>query len=74
MYFYNSVNQDYDFFINDGSIGNSILWFSLDKLIIARGVFNYDWQISDKYLETGDTELRKKIVRAGMYYLIQQQL
>ncbi len=67
MYFYNSVNQDYDFFINDGSIGNSRLGFPSDKLIIARGVFNYDWQISDKYLETGDTELRKNCPRRKYY-------
>ena len=66
MYFYNSVNQDYDFFINDGSIGNSRLGFPSDKLIIARGVFNYDWQISDKYLETGDTELRKNCPRRNV--------
>jgi predicted esterase len=63
MYFYNQRNEDYDFFIEDGSIGNSRLGFPADKLYVARGIFNYDWQIEDKYLETGDTELRKNCPR-----------
>ena len=60
MYYYNQGNQDYDFFIQDGCFGNSKLGFPEDKILIARGVFNYNWQISDEYLDKGDPELRKK--------------
>ncbi len=59
MFFCDNRNQDYDFSIQDGSVGNSKLGFPSEKLIIARGVFNYNWQIEDKYTETGDPELRK---------------
>ena len=60
MYYYNPVNQDYDFFIQDGSIGNRKLGFPADKILVARGIFNCNWQISDEYLDKGDPELRKK--------------
>jgi hypothetical protein len=63
MYFYNQRNENYDFSIQDGSIGNSQLGFPSDKLIVARGVFDNSWKVNEKYIETGDHELRKKCPR-----------
>ncbi|MGD8777463.1 MAG: prolyl oligopeptidase family serine peptidase [Ignavibacteria bacterium] len=63
MFFYNRGNDDLDFFIQDGCIVNSRLGYSADKLYVARGIFGYNWQINDEFLETGDPELRKKCPR-----------
>lgn len=60
MYLYTNGDENFDFFIKDGSVANRSLGFPSDKLIIARGVFDNNWKISDKYTETGDPELRKK--------------
>ncbi|MBI1932417.1 MAG: prolyl oligopeptidase family serine peptidase [Ignavibacteriales bacterium] len=60
MYFYTNGEEDFDFFIKDGSVVNRSLGFPSDKLIIARGIFDNNWKISDKYTETGDFDLRKK--------------
>jgi hypothetical protein len=59
LYFYNLRNRDVDFFIQDGCMANERQGRPSDKLFIARGTFDYNWQISDKTLETGDAELRK---------------
>ncbi|MGH7494338.1 MAG: prolyl oligopeptidase family serine peptidase [bacterium] len=59
LYFYSSRNREVDFFIQDGCVANERQGRPLDKLYIARGVFDYDWQMSDKTLEIGDAELRK---------------
>jgi hypothetical protein len=48
-----------DFFIQDGCIANERQGRPIDKLYIAKGIFDYNWQISDKTLETGDPELRR---------------
>jgi hypothetical protein len=59
MYSYRQSNEDYDFFIQDGCIPNSRLGRPMNKLYIARGIFDYNWQISDKIIDVGDSELRK---------------
>ena len=60
MYLYNG-NSDlrYDFFIQDGCIPDNHHGRPMDKLSIASGFFGPDWQINDRFLETGDPELRK---------------
>lgn len=63
MYFYNGVDENYDFVIKDGSVVNSHLGFPSDKLIIARGIFDKNWKISEKYLEEGDKDVRAKAPR-----------
>ncbi len=63
MFFCDNRNAAYDFSIQDGSIGNSRLGFPAEKLIIARGIFNYDWKINDKFLDTGDAEMIKNCPR-----------
>src|SRR5262245_26325184 len=59
LYFYTSRNRDVDFFIQDGCLANTRQGRPIDKLYIARGIFDYNWQVSDKTLEIGDPELRK---------------
>jgi predicted esterase len=63
MFSCDNKNENYDFSIQDGSIGNNRLGFPAEKLIIARGIFNYDWKINDKFLDTGDAEMRKNCPR-----------
>jgi len=60
MFFYNRGSDDLDFFIQDGSVENKRLGYSADKVSIARGIYDYNWQINDEFLETGDIDLRKK--------------
>ena len=45
-------NYGYDFSINDGCIPNRSKGRSFDKIIIARGMFNYNWEINDDYIAT----------------------
>ena len=59
MFFYNNNSPNYDFIIQDGCIPNNRLGRSAEKLNIASGSFDYNWQINDKMLEVGDKELRK---------------
>ncbi len=59
MYFYNNNSPNYDFIIQDGCIPNNRLGRSAEKLYIASGSFDYNWQINDKMLQVGDKELRK---------------
>ncbi|MBN2424793.1 MAG: prolyl oligopeptidase family serine peptidase [Calditrichaceae bacterium] len=59
MYSYNQNSNDCDFFIQDGCVPNKRLGRPMDKLYIAKGIFDYNWQIADELLETGDPELRK---------------
>jgi len=54
MFFYNGFTNDCDFIIQDGTIGHLN-----DRIFIARGLFNYNWQITDELLERGNEELRK---------------
>jgi pimeloyl-ACP methyl ester carboxylesterase len=58
MYFFNWGNDDFDFYIQDGCVPNNRLGRPMDKLYIAKGVFDYNWQIADEFLETGDPEIR----------------
>lgn len=58
MYFFNGKNDEFDFYIQDGCVPNNRLGRSMDKLYIAKGVFDHRWQIADEFLETGDPELR----------------
>ena len=59
MFFYNNNSSNYDFVIQDGSIPNNRLGRTQDKLYIASGSFDYNWQINNKLLRVGDEELRK---------------
>ena len=59
MFFYNSRGQDADFLIMDGCIPNNRMGRPMDKLIIARGVFDNHWQFSENFTQTGDPEIRK---------------
>ncbi|HEX9652842.1 MAG TPA: prolyl oligopeptidase family serine peptidase [bacterium] len=59
LYFYTARNRELDFFIQDGCMANERQGRPMGKLQIARGIFDYNWQISDKTLTTGDPELRK---------------
>lgn len=59
MFFYNTRSDDYDFLIMDGCIPNNRMGRPMDKLYIARGIFNNHWQINENLLETGDNEIRK---------------
>jgi hypothetical protein len=54
MVFYNAGDSNYDFVIQDGSIPVNLLGRTEEKHIIATGVFDYNWQINDELLETGD--------------------
>ena len=57
---YRNVGERYDYYIVDGRIPNRRRGRPVDKIRIAAGVFDYNWQINDKYLEVGDSELRVK--------------
>ncbi len=59
MFLYNNSGSNYDFIIRDGCIPNNRLGRSIDKLYIASGSFDYNWQINDKSLDVGDKELRR---------------
>ena len=59
MFLYNSTSSNYDFYIQDGCIPNNHLGRSIEKLYIACGFFDYNWQINDKLLNVGDKELRR---------------
>ena len=60
MYLYNGNSDSrYDFFIQDGCIPDNHRGRPMDKLSIASGFFGSDWRINDRFLETGDAELRK---------------
>ncbi|MBX3008830.1 MAG: prolyl oligopeptidase family serine peptidase [Melioribacteraceae bacterium] len=54
MYFYNGASNQFDFVIQDGIVGRE-----KDKLYIAKGLFDYNWQINSNLLELGDPEIRK---------------
>lgn len=54
MFFYGGASNQFDFIIQDGTIGTP-----MSKLYIAKGIFDYNWQINDALLELGDAELRK---------------
>jgi hypothetical protein len=63
MYFYDHWRDDlsnYDFYILDGKIPNSRAGFPEEKLRIATGNFNYNWQLDEAYLQEGDPKLRAK--------------
>ena len=59
MFLYNNTSSNYDFYIQDGCIPNNHLGRSIEKLYIACGFFDYNWQINDKLLNVGDKELRR---------------
>lgn len=58
MFFCNQANLNYDFIIQDGLIPNNP-GVAREKFNIASGYFDYNWQIKNEFLETGDPELRK---------------
>jgi hypothetical protein len=58
MFFYNRADSYCDFFIQDGIILNNRIGRT-EKLLIATGFFDNNWQINDKLTEVGDPELRK---------------
>lgn len=59
MYFFIGENDNLDFYIKDGCVPNNRLGRPMDKLYVAKGVFDYNWQISDEFLDIGDPEIRK---------------
>jgi predicted esterase len=59
MYFFIGENDNLDFYIKDGCVPNNRLGRPMDKLYVVKGIFDYNWQISDDLLETGDPEIRK---------------
>lgn len=59
MYFCNNANRDYDFLIQDGSVPNQRLGRPIDKLYVARGLFDHNWKLSPGLMQTGDDELRR---------------
>jgi predicted esterase len=59
MFFSSNSFSDEDFSIQDGALPNSYLGRTREKLCIAHGKFDYNWQINDKLIETGDKEIRK---------------
>jgi predicted esterase len=59
MFFSDNMYSNDDFVIQDGTIPNSYLGRTKEKLAIAHGFFDYNWRINDKLLEVGDKELRK---------------
>ncbi len=58
MYFYTKANDAYDFVIQDGCLPNTRLGRPMEKLIVARGVFDNAWRLGDALLVTGSPELR----------------
>lgn len=58
MFFCNQANLDIDFIIQDGLIPNKP-GMTREKFNIASGYFDYNWQIKNEFLKTGDPELRK---------------
>jgi len=61
MYFLKPNLNDmdrYDFYIADGRIPNQRLGRPYEKVRIAAGVFDYNWQINPEILEQGDPEIR----------------
>jgi pimeloyl-ACP methyl ester carboxylesterase len=58
MFLFTGEDTDYDFVIQDGTIPINLFGRTREKLNIAAGVFDYNWQIYDELLETGDPELR----------------
>ncbi len=59
MFFSSNNFSDEDFVIQDGALPNSYLGRTREKLCIAHGKFDYNWQINDKLIEVGDKEIRK---------------
>lgn len=59
MFFVNGQDSYYDFVIQDGAIPVNRLGRTREKLNIAAGTFDYNWQLKDELLETGDPEMRK---------------
>ena len=61
MYFFNQNQNNterYDFYIADGCIPNRRLGRPHEKVQVAAGIFDYNWQIDPKFLEKGDPEIR----------------
>jgi hypothetical protein len=59
MYFFTGGNDNLDFLIKDGCVANNRLGRPTDKLYVAKGVFDYNWQISDDLLDIREPEIRK---------------
>jgi pimeloyl-ACP methyl ester carboxylesterase len=63
MYFFNPQSGDllnYDFYILDGKIPNSKAGFPFEKIVLASGMFDYNWKLNKDYLKDGDKQLREK--------------
>lgn len=58
MFFSNRSNEGYDFVIQDGCIPNNHGGRPMEKLYIAKGKFDNQWQLTDALVETGVPELR----------------
>ena len=57
MFFCNQSTLNYDFIIQDGVIPNKP-GLTKEKFNIASGIFDYNWQIKNEFLNTGDPALR----------------
>jgi pimeloyl-ACP methyl ester carboxylesterase len=58
MFFYSKPDEAVDFVIQDGCVPNNHLGRPMDKLFIAKGVFDNTWQLNNELLVTGVPELR----------------
>jgi dienelactone hydrolase len=61
MYFLNQNQNNterYDFYIADGCLPNRRLGRPQEKVQVAAGIFDYNWQIDPQLLEKGDPEIR----------------
>ncbi len=57
-----SVGQlfEYDYYISDGKIQNISAGAENEEILVASGSFDSNWKINDKFLNTGDENLRSK--------------
>jgi len=56
----NELNSNLDFMIEDGAVANARRNRPMDKVRVAGGLFDSNWQLTGKYLEVGDPTVRAK--------------
>ncbi|MBN2008256.1 prolyl oligopeptidase family serine peptidase [candidate division KSB1 bacterium] len=60
MFHLKGSNNELDFNIYDGCIPNGRLGRTMEKIVIAQGVFDYNWQVSGALTDVADHEIRKQ--------------
>ena len=61
MYFLNQNQNNterYDFYIADGCLPNRRSGHPQEKVQVAAGIFDYNWQVNPRFLQKGDPEIR----------------